>query len=72
MLANLTGQQREDIISSAQHALRLIAFKQIHIVLGMESRSIDETADRKRSLDANGTAAGGKLSAGIELILAAN
>ncbi|XP_018909583.2 zinc finger RNA-binding protein isoform X4 [Bemisia tabaci] len=34
--ANLTPQQREDITASAQHALRLLAFRQIHKVLGME------------------------------------
>jgi len=32
----LTPQEREDITSSAQHALRLIAFRQIHKVLGMD------------------------------------
>ncbi|KAJ1522250.1 hypothetical protein ONE63_002555 [Megalurothrips usitatus] len=32
----LTAQQREDISASAQHALRLLAFRQIHKVLGME------------------------------------
>jgi len=35
--AELTNQEREDITSSAQHALRLIAFRQVHKVLGMES-----------------------------------
>lgn len=34
--AALTAQQREDITASAQHALRLIAFRQMHKVLGME------------------------------------
>jgi len=34
--AELTNQEREDITSSSQHALRLIAFRQIHKVLGME------------------------------------
>ncbi|XP_065223039.1 zinc finger RNA-binding protein isoform X2 [Planococcus citri] len=34
--AYLTDQQREEITASAQHALRLIAFRQIHKVLGME------------------------------------
>nr|XP_020456050.1 zinc finger RNA-binding protein-like [Monopterus albus] len=29
-------QQREDITSSAQFALRLLAFRQIHKVLGMD------------------------------------
>ncbi|KAI6197586.1 hypothetical protein M3Y94_01242100 [Aphelenchoides besseyi] len=35
-LFDLTVQQRENFICSAQHALRLIAFDQIHMVLGME------------------------------------
>ncbi|XP_069682507.1 zinc finger RNA-binding protein isoform X6 [Periplaneta americana] len=34
--ANMMPQQREDITASAQHALRLIAFRQIHKVLGMD------------------------------------
>ncbi|KAF7660472.1 hypothetical protein LDENG_00281710 [Lucifuga dentata] len=34
--ANLTLQQREDITQSAQHALRLCAFGQMHKVLGMD------------------------------------
>ncbi|XP_042905081.1 zinc finger RNA-binding protein isoform X2 [Parasteatoda tepidariorum] len=34
---NLTSQEREDITASAQHALRLIAFRQIHKVLGMDA-----------------------------------
>lgn len=34
--ATLTNQEREDITASAQHALRLIAFRQIYKVLGME------------------------------------
>ncbi|KAI0215020.1 Zinc finger RNA-binding protein [Lamellibrachia satsuma] len=33
---SLTNQEREDITASAQHALRLIAFRQIHKVLGMD------------------------------------
>ncbi|XP_064608008.1 zinc finger RNA-binding protein-like isoform X2 [Liolophura sinensis] len=33
---SLTNQQREVITASAQHALRLIAFRQIHKVLGMD------------------------------------
>ena len=33
----LTNQEREDITSSSQHALRLIAFRQVHKVLGMEA-----------------------------------
>ncbi|XP_022381119.1 zinc finger RNA-binding protein 2 [Enhydra lutris kenyoni] len=35
-LGAMTCQQREDITASAQHALRLLAFRQIHAVLGME------------------------------------
>ncbi|RWS09781.1 zinc finger RNA-binding protein-like protein [Dinothrombium tinctorium] len=35
-LSYLTRQEREDITSSAQHALRLIAFRQIHKILGVE------------------------------------
>lgn len=35
-IGNMTSQQREDITASAQHALRLVAFRQIHKVLGME------------------------------------
>jgi zinc finger RNA-binding protein len=34
--ATLTNQQREDITALAQHTLRLIAFRQIHKVLGMD------------------------------------
>lgn len=34
--ATLTSQQREDITALAQHALRLISFRQIHKVLGMD------------------------------------
>ncbi|XP_076034745.1 zinc-finger protein 72D isoform X2 [Oratosquilla oratoria] len=34
--STLTAQEREDITASAQHALRLIAFRQIHKVLGMD------------------------------------
>ncbi|XP_043941304.1 zinc finger RNA-binding protein [Protopterus annectens] len=35
-LSSMTIQQREDITSSAQFALRLLAFRQIHKVLGMD------------------------------------
>ncbi|KAJ8286983.1 hypothetical protein GJAV_G00045610 [Gymnothorax javanicus] len=38
-LGAMTEQQREDITSSAQYALRLLAFRQIHKVLGMDSLS---------------------------------
>ncbi|KAK6644082.1 hypothetical protein RUM43_000347 [Polyplax serrata] len=36
-LGNISNQQREDITASAQHALRLISFRQIHKVLGMDA-----------------------------------
>ncbi|KPP60317.1 hypothetical protein Z043_121695 [Scleropages formosus] len=35
-LGAMSEQQREDITSSAQFALRLLAFRQIHKVLGMD------------------------------------
>lgn len=35
-LEPMTPQQREDLTASAQHALRLVAFRQIHKVLHME------------------------------------
>ncbi|XP_077603405.1 zinc finger RNA-binding protein 2 [Crocuta crocuta] len=35
-LGPMTPQQREDITASAQHALRLLAFRQIHKILGMD------------------------------------
>ncbi|XP_036955860.1 interleukin enhancer-binding factor 3-like isoform X1 [Acanthopagrus latus] len=38
--ANLTPQQREDITQSAQFALRLCAFGQMHKVLGMDYKPI--------------------------------
>uniref|UniRef100_A0A914Y7N7 DZF domain-containing protein n=1 Tax=Panagrolaimus superbus TaxID=310955 RepID=A0A914Y7N7_9BILA len=41
----LGPQQREDITSSAQHALRLIIFDQIHKILDMER--IENTAEQK-------------------------
>lgn len=36
VLSELTGQQREDITSSSQHALRLIAFNQMYKVLAID------------------------------------
>ncbi|KAG8181856.1 hypothetical protein JTE90_004002 [Oedothorax gibbosus] len=67
--SNLTNQEREDITASAQHALRLIAFRQIHKVLGMDPlpppkftrgafprkrRRDNSTSDDKDSEGANG------------------
>lgn len=41
VLASLTEQQREDVVASAQHALRLIDFNQFYKILNME-RLADE------------------------------
>ncbi|XP_022105788.1 zinc finger RNA-binding protein-like isoform X2 [Acanthaster planci] len=41
-LAHLDKQQCEDITASAQHALRLIVFRQIHKVLGMEPLAVEQ------------------------------
>ncbi|KAI1709057.1 DZF domain-containing protein [Ditylenchus destructor] len=55
VLHNLHDQEREDITSSAQHALRLIAFNQIYKILGI-GRLTDVrpvmNGDRKRPRDA--------------------
>ncbi|CAL8254402.1 unnamed protein product [Merluccius merluccius] len=53
-LSSMTGQAREDITASAQHALRLLAFRQIHKVLGMESLPASKASarNRKRRRDA--------------------
>jgi zinc finger RNA-binding protein len=64
VLAGLTGQQREDITSSAQHALRLIAFNQLYKILAIE-RLPDERPppvsangeNRKRPHESLGTSA---------------
>ncbi|CAL9707988.1 unnamed protein product [Knipowitschia caucasica] len=55
-LATLGEQQREDITSSAQFALRLLAFRQIHKVLGMDplpqtNTRFNATPSRKRRHD---------------------
>ncbi|CAJ0583475.1 unnamed protein product, partial [Mesorhabditis spiculigera] len=50
-LAYLTSQQREDITCSAQHALRLIVFKRMTTVLGIEDVVVAAGADRKRHLE---------------------
>lgn len=47
----LNRQQREDITSSAQHALRLIVFDQIEKILDMER--LQEKNERKRATDAS-------------------
>ncbi|XP_063310030.1 zinc finger RNA-binding protein isoform X2 [Pelobates fuscus] len=58
-LATMTDQQREDITSSAQFALRLLAFRQIHKVLGMDPLSqmnqrFNIHNNRKRRRDSDG------------------
>ncbi|XP_053972588.1 zinc finger RNA-binding protein isoform X2 [Hylaeus volcanicus] len=57
-IGNMTAQQREDITASAQHALRLVAFRQIHKVLGMEqlppSKYKGRFARKRRRDNSNG------------------
>ncbi|MEE6457956.1 hypothetical protein FKM82_000126 [Ascaphus truei] len=58
-LATMTDQQREDVTSSAQFALRLLAFRQIHKVLGMDPLSqmnqrFNIHSNRKRRRDSDG------------------
>ncbi|XP_040193910.1 zinc finger RNA-binding protein isoform X2 [Rana temporaria] len=58
-LATMNEQQREDITSSAQFALRLLAFRQIHKVLGMDPLSqmnqrFNIHNNRKRRRDSDG------------------
>ncbi|XP_017262485.1 zinc finger RNA-binding protein isoform X2 [Kryptolebias marmoratus] len=59
-LESMTLQAREDITSSAQHALRLLAFRQIHKILGMESLPVSKASarNRKRRRDVNETGEG--------------
>ncbi|XP_037228065.1 zinc finger RNA-binding protein isoform X3 [Falco biarmicus] len=58
-LTVMTDQQREDITSSAQFALRLLAFRQIHKVLGMDplpqmNQRFNIHNNRKRRRDSDG------------------
>ncbi len=68
MLCTLSPQERENITANAQHALRLIAFNQIHVILAIERQMPDVdggeaesnggvavAADRKRPRESNGT-----------------
>ncbi|XP_067085616.1 zinc finger RNA-binding protein [Osmerus mordax] len=57
-LETLTKQAREDITASAQHALRLLAFRQIHKVLGMESLPASKASARNRKRRRDGSDAG--------------
>ncbi|XP_077989611.1 zinc finger RNA-binding protein-like isoform X2 [Glandiceps talaboti] len=46
---HLAPQQREDITASAQHAVRLIAFRQIHKVLGMDPLPVPPRFAKQRN-----------------------
>ncbi|KAF7236391.1 Zinc finger RNA-binding protein [Varanus komodoensis] len=54
-LRSMAQQQREDVTASSQHALRMLAFRQIHKVLGMEPLPLLKTQpgsySRKRHWD---------------------
>jgi zinc finger RNA-binding protein len=54
--ANLSEQQKEDLTSSAQHALRLIAFNKIHKVLGMDmvAKKVNESTNGAAKSNGNG------------------
>ncbi|UYV65757.1 ZFR [Cordylochernes scorpioides] len=60
--AGLVPQEREDLTASAQHALRLFAFRQVHKVLGMDplpppkfTRGGGPFGRKRRRDDAGGT-----------------
>lgn len=57
---DLSSQEREDITSSSQHALRMIAFRQIHKVLGIEPLPAPKQwrVTRKRRRDSSNGAEG--------------
>ncbi|XP_021179906.2 zinc finger RNA-binding protein isoform X2 [Fundulus heteroclitus] len=59
-LESMRLQAREDITASAQHALRLLAFRQIHKILGMESLPASKASarNRKRRRDVSDTGEG--------------
>ncbi|XP_044854537.1 zinc finger RNA-binding protein 2 isoform X1 [Mauremys mutica] len=61
-LETMTSQEREDITASAQHALRMLAFRQIHRVLGMDPlpppKNRLNARNRKRRRDTSETAEG--------------
>ncbi|XP_063770918.1 zinc finger RNA-binding protein 2 isoform X2 [Pseudophryne corroboree] len=64
MFESLTKQEREDITTSAQHAVRLITFRKIHKVLGMEpirtGRNKANVQNKKRQLDSTDKAVEGE------------
>ncbi|XP_017558071.1 zinc finger RNA-binding protein [Pygocentrus nattereri] len=57
-LGSMTKQAREDVTASAQHALRLLAFRQIHKVLGMDSLPASKASARSRKRRRDGTDVG--------------
>ncbi|ROL46190.1 Zinc finger RNA-binding protein [Anabarilius grahami] len=59
-LGSMSKQAREDVTASAQHALRLLAFRQIHKVLGMGSLPASKAGarNRKRRRDGSDTGEG--------------
>ncbi|XP_076880165.1 zinc finger RNA-binding protein isoform X4 [Brachyhypopomus gauderio] len=57
-LGSMTKQSREDVTASAQHALRLLAFRQIHKVLGMESLPVSKASARNRKRRRDGVDTG--------------
>ncbi|XP_030640401.1 zinc finger RNA-binding protein [Chanos chanos] len=57
-LSCMSRQAREEVTASAQHALRLLAFRQIHKVLGMESLPASKASARNRKRRRDGTETG--------------
>ncbi|XP_028857212.1 zinc finger RNA-binding protein isoform X2 [Denticeps clupeoides] len=57
-LESMSDQAREDITASAQHALRLLAFRQLHKVLGMDSLPVSKASARNRKRRRDGTETG--------------
>ncbi|XP_075467430.1 zinc finger RNA-binding protein 2 isoform X2 [Ascaphus truei] len=64
VLELMTNQQREDVTASAQHALRMLAFRQIHKVLGMDPLPSPKNRlnirSRKRRREASDTTTDGE------------
>uniref|UniRef100_A0A8C4QA75 Interleukin enhancer binding factor 3a n=1 Tax=Eptatretus burgeri TaxID=7764 RepID=A0A8C4QA75_EPTBU len=59
VLDGITAQQKEDITQSAQHAMRLLAFGQLHRVLGMNALSV-KSPFHMRAFTGDGTKEGKK------------
>ncbi|XP_037326558.2 zinc finger RNA-binding protein isoform X4 [Pungitius pungitius] len=57
-LGSMMLQAREDVTASAQHALRLLAFRQIHKVLGMDSLPASKASARNRKRRRDGSDSG--------------